>query len=189
MAETKPPIFRRKYLINRRFQLKYTIIFLILTAAVAGVLGTLLYHTVRENSQLIAMDNPDANDAVQSLLRDQDLQVLYRIFALLAGMVVAITIVGIFVTHQIAGPALVLTRSLNSIASGRLPTLRPLRKGDELQDLFEALHATVARLGKEFGGDADVIERAASQVTDDKLRDELRTLITRLRQYLPPPEA
>lgn len=186
--EVKPPLFRRKYLINRRFQLKYTVIFLVLAAVVAGILGYLLYHTVRENSQLITMDNPDANEAVQTLLRDQDLQVLYKIFGLLAGMVIAIAAVGIFVTHQIAGPALILTRSLNQIAAGKLPVLRPLRKGDELGELFEALHAAVARLEGEMRGDAETLERvtAALGPENEKLRDELRTLAARLQQYLPP---
>jgi methyl-accepting chemotaxis protein len=185
--EVKPPIFRRKYLINRRFQLKYTLIFLLLAAVVAGILGYLLYHTVRENSQLISMDNPDANEAVQTLLGDQDLQVLYRIFGLLGGMVVAIAFVGIFVTHQIAGPALVLTRNLNFIAQGKLPVLRPLRKGDELGELFEALHAAVARLELEMRSDADIIERATTALSpgNDKLREEMQTIAARLKQYLP----
>jgi len=185
--DVKPPLFRRKYLINRRFQLKYTVIFLVLAAVVAGILGYLLYHTVRENSQLITMDNPDANEAVQTLLRDQDLQVLYKIFGLLAGMVIAIAAVGIFVTHQIAGPALILTRSLNQIGSGKLPVLRPLRKGDELGELFEALHAAVARLEQEMRSDAETIERvtAALGPENQKLRDELATLAARLKQYLP----
>ena len=193
--EVKPPLFRRKYLINRRFQLKYTLIFVVLatvvTAIVAIALGVLLYHTVRENSQLIMMDNPDANEAVQAILRDQDRGLIYRIAGMLFGMVATMalvgTVIGIFVTHQIAGPALVLTRALNFIAQGKLPVLRPLRKGDELGELFEALHASVARLEQEMRGDAETIERVTAALGSDheKLRDDLRTLSARLQQYLP----
>ena len=157
MSEQKPPFYKRKYLLNPRFQLKYTLIFLVLAAIVASVLGTLLYQTVRENSQLIRMDNPDANEAIQALLTQQDVQVLYRIFGLLGGMVVMITVLGILVTHQIAGPAMLLTRYLREFAEGRLPQLRPLRPNDELRDLFQSLGVVIANQRTELTRDIELL--------------------------------
>src|SRR4051794_23683750 len=123
-----PPLYRRKYLLNARFQLKYTFIFVLLSSIVAGLLGARLYGKVRENSQLISMeDNPEANSIIQSQLKEQAERVLYEIAALLSAMVAAISIIGVWVTHKVAGPALILTRNLNELAEGRMPVLRPLR--------------------------------------------------------------
>ncbi len=183
MTEDKPPPFyRRKYLLNPRFQLKYTAYFLVLSALVAGALGTRLYGTVRENSQLIAMDDSDANAAIQAQLKEQDRKVLYEIFAWLGGMVLAIAVVGIFVTHKVAGPAMVLTRNLRDLADGRLPKLRPLRRNDELLELFEALHASVTRIEQEVREEADLFEKAAATAPSE-LKNELATMAERLRRY------
>jgi len=178
-----PPLYRRKYLLNPRFQLKYTFIFIVLSSLVAGALGTRLYSTVRENSQLIAMDDSDANTAIQEQLREQDRRVLYEIFAWLAGMVVAISIMGISITHKVAGPALVLTRSLRELAEGRIPRLRPLRKNDELIDLFEALHAAVMQIESNVKGEAELLDRAAAAVQEPALRAELTQTAERLKRY------
>ncbi|MDY6934905.1 MAG: hypothetical protein SVZ03_11895 [Spirochaetota bacterium] len=40
-------------------------------------------------------------------------------------------------THQISGPLFVLSRHIKDIINGSHPTIRPLRKNDELKDLYE----------------------------------------------------
>jgi methyl-accepting chemotaxis protein len=181
-AEGPPPLYRRKYLLNARFQLKYTFVFIVLSSIVAGVLGARLYGTVRENSQLIAMDDTEANAAIQGQLKDQDRKVLYEIFAWLAGMVVVISTLGVLLTHKVAGPALVLTRNLNELAQGKIPKLRPLRKNDELTDLFEALHAAVTRIDKEVREETALLEKAAETAPED-VRPEIVKMVERLKAY------
>lgn len=168
MSDIRPPFYKRKYLLNPRFQLKYTFIFLLLASLVAGVLGNLLYQTVRENSQLIRMDNAEANEAIQMMLTQQDLQVLYRIFGLLGGMVFMITVLGIFLTHQIAGPALVMTRYLGEMAEGRLPKLRPLRTNDELRDLFQSLETLVSNRRAELGREVTLLDGLRAHATPEQ---------------------
>lgn len=180
--EGPPPLYRRKYLLNARFQLKYTFVFILLSSIVAGVLGAKLYGTVRENSQLIAMDDSEANDALQAQLVGQDRKVLYEIFAWLAGMVVLISMMGVLLTHKVAGPALVLTRALNELAQGKIPKLRPLRKNDELGDLFEALHAAVTRIDKEVKEDAALLDKLIATAPAE-LKGEVTALADRLKKY------
>lgn len=181
-ADGPPPLYRRKYLLNARFQLKYTFVFILLSSIVAGVLGAKLYGTVRENSQLIAMDDNEANAAIQAQLKEQDRKVLYEIFAWLAGMVVLISAMGVLLTHKVAGPALVLTRNLNELAQGKIPKLRPLRKNDELGDLFEALHAAVTHIEKEVREEAALMEKAAETAPAD-VKAQLTTMAERLKGY------
>ncbi len=42
-------------------------------------------------------------------------------------------------THRISGPIYVMSKYINEVIQGNYPTLRPLRKKDELQDLYELL--------------------------------------------------
>lgn len=184
MSDQRPPFYKRKYLLNPRFQLKYTLIFLFLASLVASVLGQLLFQTVRENSQLIRMENAEANEAIQAMLTQQDMQVLYRIFFMLGGMVVVITVLGIFLTHQIAGPALVMTRYLREMGEGKLPKLRPLRTNDELRDLFVSLETLVSNRRAELGEDVKILEalrgraNPEEQATLDRLLEKKRNALS-----------
>lgn len=178
-----PPLYRRKYILNARFQLKYTFVFIVLSSLVAGVLGARLYSTVRENSQLIAMDDTNANEAIQAQLKEQDQRVLYEIFAWLAGMVLFISMMGILITHRVAGPALVLTRSLRELADGKIPRLRPLRKNDELGDMFEALNAVITRVDGEVREEVALLEQASAQLPASELKTKMAAMVDRLKKY------
>lgn len=61
-------------------------------------------------------------------------------------LVVLIGLAGIVVTHRVAGPIYKMKRQIREVASGRLPRLSRLRKGDELVDFFEAFETMVASL-------------------------------------------
>ncbi|MFH1130121.1 MAG: hypothetical protein V1754_02220, partial [Pseudomonadota bacterium] len=44
---------------------------------------------------------------------------------------------GIFLTHRVAGPLYVMKRQLEKLNEGGRIDLRPIRKGDEFQDLYQ----------------------------------------------------
>lgn len=48
--------------------------------------------------------------------------------------------------HRVAGPMYVLKRYMNEIADGTVPEIRPLRKGDEFGDVFDAFREMIASL-------------------------------------------
>lgn len=57
--------------------------------------------------------------------------------------ILAVALVGaVFViivrrTHRVAGPMFLLKRYMNEIIEGKIPVIRPLRKGDEFKDVFD----------------------------------------------------
>ena len=65
----------------------------------------------------------------------------WLIFSLVGGMalmVTAIGLLGIYFTHKVAGPIFKMKRLLKEVGDGNLHIEARLRKGDELQDFFDA---------------------------------------------------
>ncbi len=116
---------RQSYLVDRDFQLRYAVEMIILFAVSASAVGALLAATVVQ-------------------LRVQaDLQGGHRLLAILiaASALLFLVIFGyaVLMAHRISGPIWVMSRMLDSLAAGKLPWVRPLRKNDELQTFFQRL--------------------------------------------------
>jgi methyl-accepting chemotaxis protein len=119
-------------------------------AAVAGalalVLGVLLWRAYREASELVALGDPRADEVVAAMLARDDRARLMWMGAVLAAVVCALLVLGVIMTHRIAGPVLALARTCRSIAGGSLPRPRPLRRGDLLGGLANDVGAMVDAL-------------------------------------------
>ncbi len=116
---------RQSYLVDRDFQLRYAVEMIILFAVSASAVGALLAATVVQ-------------------LRVQaDVQGGHRLLVILiaASALLFLVIFGyaVLMAHRISGPILVMSRMLDSLAAGKLPWVRPLRKNDELQTFFQRL--------------------------------------------------
>lgn len=176
-------------LIDRRFQLKYTLIVVFLAIVISGVLGILLMSKVNEATQLAinsargmaalkeqftspkggagAMPEVEKGLAeAEKALTDRDREVMVYLVVCLVGLVLAITLLGIFVTHKVAGPVFVMTRYLNQIGSGNLRDVRHLRKGDELMEFFGALERALRSLQDRNRSDIATLETALATLRD-----------------------
>lgn len=135
----------RNFLLDPRFQLKYTMMVVVVTAIVASIGGVLVYrYSVGQTEammvQLLADPGLDPS-MVESLEQDalaHDRMLLVGIVCAIVLMIVALGLTGIVITHKMAGPVFKLKRLLREVASGDLSPKPGLRKGDELQDLFAA---------------------------------------------------
>jgi methyl-accepting chemotaxis protein len=164
-------------LIDRRFQLKYTLIVVFLAMVISAVLGVLLMNRVSENTTL-TIDNLKAMDAPAEFLSqstkalvDRDREVMLFLVLCLVGLVLAITVLGIYVTHKVAGPIYVMSRYLRDIGSGSLRDVRNLRKGDELLEFYETFQKMLASLQDREKRDIAVLES-----TIGALRDQMQGL-------------
>jgi nitrogen fixation/metabolism regulation signal transduction histidine kinase len=185
----------RNYLLDSRFQLKYSGFLVAVAVVISGVMGSVLYRTTRamveesgtvvqesqkvaeedkkvsEVSQMniknFAPDSPEllaefnkeseAHDRVaaeqqkaiadqqQALLRGQT-RMIYSLVGGLALMVALIGLLGIYFTHKVAGPVFKMKRLLKEVGRGNLRVEARLRKGDELQDFFDAFTEMVKGL-------------------------------------------
>jgi methyl-accepting chemotaxis protein len=179
-----PPKRRlRNFLLDSRFQLKYTGMVVAATVVVAGVLGYFAYDYSRGQTESLTVTmamQPDLHPEVAADLEGwaeaQDQKVL---FAILGGIVIlALTMgfTGIIVTHKVVGPSYKMRRLLRNVADGHLKVEGRLRKGDELQELFHAFEQMVVKLrerqAKEVAQLDLAIEKARnSGASDDALAD------------------
>lgn len=54
-------------------------------------------------------------------------------------------------THRISGPIYVMSNYMREIIDGRIPSIRPIRKNDELQDFYHLFSQLVASLRERRG--------------------------------------
>ena len=139
MVEKKPKRLMKNFLLDKRFQLKYTLAVVIISTAISAGLGYFLYEAHRETSQVSSLDDPDLDGALAAELASEDRKVLFSLAGFLGALVLALGALGIMATHKIAGPAYAMRRNLSIVADGGIPRMRALRKGDELVRVAEEM--------------------------------------------------
>ncbi len=202
----------RHFLIDKKFQLKYTLIIVLISSVVCIVLGFFIfranvdirkahqqiYEANRESSELVALGSldPEIKEVFSELLRKEDeavraryeaaqigdRKVLLYLIGFLGLLVFCLTIVGIVATHKIAGPAYSMQRVLQFISEGNLPEGVRLRRKDELQHVGDELQRVINTLR-----DTESREIEALEVSITALRDRMSEedeSIARLRQLL-----
>jgi HAMP domain-containing protein len=186
---------RRIYVVDRRFQLKYTGLLILFGGAIMAAFGYAVWREVVINSELLegkrieqgllagkAGAVPTMAD-FQEALNAADHRMLAII--LLASLAVAVTLglLGILITHRIAGPVLVLSRYAEALAQGTYPPMRALRKNDELQEYFELFRRAVDRLKDKEVAELSELEAIAASVSGPGA-DRLRLVVSRKQAVL-----
>jgi len=201
----------RNYLLDSRFQLKYTSYLVGVALVISAVMGSVVYTTTRDmvsesqivvgesqkvfeestkvseeskkvsevsrmnikdlagdSPELLAEFNKEADEhdsmiaaqqqaiaAQAKAIGEQQGSLLHRqtvlIYSLVGGLALMVTLIGllgIFFTHKVAGPIYKMKRLLGQVGKGSLKVEARLRKGDELQDFFDAFSQMVAGLRK-----------------------------------------
>ena len=155
---TKPHSLRRTVLINPAIQLKYFAIFSFLGGGLSALWGTVILSVIHQDEVKLGLASEDS-----SLV-----SIHGGMFWWFAGVVVALTVLigiaGLFITHRIAGPVFVMRRAMDSLTTGKYPHLRPLRKSDDLNDLYASFRALIDSLLKTDRDELAAIERALELV-------------------------
>jgi nitrogen fixation/metabolism regulation signal transduction histidine kinase len=177
---------RQKYLVDARFQLKWTSYLVVVVVLVMAGLGTIIARTAahasdtatlavkqaekayeesksnniltRRTMQLAGGDNPALQTVMDESLNDVDAQseknlaevrrvqtditndrknLQFLLVGAGVSLVALLALMGIIITHRIVGPVHKMKRLLRRVSTGRLVIEERLRKGDELEDLFD----------------------------------------------------
>ena len=152
-SEGAPKRKLRNYLLDRRFQLKYTSMVVGVTLIVASLLGAVAYSESKGQTEALQIQlavQPDLDPQVAAHLdafgKQRDRQMLGGILAGIALLTFALGLTGIVITHKIIGPAYRIRKLLATVAKGHLKVDGHLRRGDELQDVFGAFNDMVTSL-------------------------------------------
>lgn len=236
-----PKRLLRNYLLNPRFQLKYTSM-IVGTAVVLmlglGVVITATANTaatqataaadqaeramresqtssriMRMNDLMNAADNPDLVHTIESQLADGDRQAAHNLeavrqqrgeiehnrritrwtlFATGLLLVLILGATGIVITHKVVGPIFKLKRLLRSVGTGKLDIREKLRKGDELEDLFDVFLAMVESLKTAQRAEISKLDAAlheAEAAGADRAVEKIRELRTEMQAALGSPES
>jgi len=228
----------RNYLLDARFQLKFTAYIVMIALCVATILGGFLWTTSKRlmeeaevavdarqqaaetskelsNATLSNMAMEHLNDpafaaqfqeestkfdkqyeAVAAEIARQKAElghkqqnIWFALIGCMAGFVLFIGIATIVTTHHIVGPIFRIKRLVNDVAGGKLKVPEyPLRDGDELKDVFDAVTAMVRGLRERQEADAaavgTMIERASRSKAAMELVPELQELEAKIRARL-----
>lgn len=231
----------RNYLLNSRFQLKYSGYLVGIASLLSVCLGTILWYTseagilqsqkaVQQGEQVVAQgrevlresqkvsavvqmnivrdpvygQNPALLEAFRSDAAEQDARLqsqqrvleaqsrglkeqaaalatqqhrmLVTLCAVLGGFVVLLGLGGIVVTHRVAGPIYKMKRQIRDVGAGKLSLPSPLRRGDELVDLFQAFDSMVKSLRQRQEQEIEELERAIHSIEAKDTSSEVGSL-------------
>ncbi|MFW6067089.1 MAG: hypothetical protein ACOC97_02035 [Myxococcota bacterium] len=186
-----PPKRRlRNYLLDPRFQLKYTGMVVGVTVVVAAVLGYFAYDYSRGQTEVLmaqqAQEDMDVEswELLQESAMEEDRKVLFGIVGGIVVLALALGITGIIVTHKMVGPAYKMRRLLGEVASGHLRIQGRLRKGDELQDVFEAFAHMVETLRERQAEEVAQLDAALAQAASAGVSEEALSPIREVRNRM-----
>lgn len=132
---------RRQYLIAKKFQLKYVGIILLLMFLTAALCSYVVYYT-----SMLLLGEKLASIYPQGRLVSIVKIVNFRIFLSVALVTPLVALIGIVLSHRIAGPIYRMETFMANLAGGDLSSRIVLRKGDELMLLADAINRLVASL-------------------------------------------
>jgi nitrogen fixation/metabolism regulation signal transduction histidine kinase len=166
-------IFR---LIDPKFQMKYTLIIVLVGVVVSLALGYFVYDYSTQATEMATMEAAVGTGGVHAedaeflararseIQSNFDTQVLYLLIAFVVCMAVVLFLWGIIITHKVAGPIFIISRYLRELGEGRAPQTRPLRRGDELKEFFETFSAMLASMKQKNLDEAELLEKSAAQM-------------------------
>lgn len=220
---------KQSYLLDPRFQLKWTGYLVLIVVLVMTALGTVIARTAartsdtatlavsqaerafaesqansklaRQSVLIAAGDNPTLVHMMDESLAEVDAQAeknladvrarqgdivrdrkgLQRLLVLSGvALVVLLFVMGIVITHRIVGPVHKMKRLLRRVSTGRLVIDERLRRGDELEDLFDTfLQMTYSLRALQQARLAtldDALRHAESSGAAPEVVDEMRAL-------------
>jgi hypothetical protein len=133
---------RKKKLINSRLQLRLIGVFLAVSCVASLFQVILLNRSLLELAKELTTDGDRMLGFLPGILASNVLMTV--------GVLGPLTfLVGLLVTHRIAGPAFNMTRYCQALARGEDPGACRIRSDDELWELCDALNAAVTRLRQE----------------------------------------
>jgi len=168
----------KNYLLNLRYQLKYTLTIVGISLALTSGLGYVVISKAHEASRVVQVRAMDPTDELAQQLvaqfasNDRIMMIVLIAFGLVLSVV--LTAYGIVFTHKVAGPLFKVTLHLDKIRDGKLGVVYNLRKGDELVDFFGHFKSAHDALRKRCEEDIALLDAAIAATADGPLKDRLR---------------
>ncbi|MFH0764463.1 MAG: hypothetical protein V1927_05615 [Candidatus Omnitrophota bacterium] len=196
--ETARPKFKRKqYLVQKKFQLKYVGLILALTFLTAALCSYVVYYTTMINlGEKLASVYPQGR--LVSIVKMVNFRIILSV--LLVSPLVAL--IGILLSHKIAGPIFRMETFLKNMTAGDLASKITLRTGDELISLADGINGVTETLRASFRRQRSQMEKVLTELNSlkglagekhqdlskvnsavNRLDDELKPIVAELDKY------
>lgn len=154
---------RTRYLVSTRFQLRYVSLILLFMLLTAVICSYVVYYT---GMMLLAekLANVYPQGRVVSIVNAVNLRILFSM-ALITPLV---AIVGIYISHKIAGPIYRMEKFLTDMSSGNLTTQIVLRQGDELVGMADKMNELSNNLRSTIGNQKANLQKVLSELDNIK---------------------
>lgn len=157
----------KNYLLDKRLQLRYVVLVTLLSAAISGTLGYLIYQQMHRASEdvaasLAALDDKEFQAKVLAEMEERDRTLIYKMAAAGVGLVVILSLYLVLMTHKVAGPLYKTGLYFDKMAAGKLGHVTPLRKGDMLNDFYDGFRSMHDAVRARLVADAAVMEKLAA---------------------------
>ena len=183
----------RNYLIDRRFQLKYTGMVLLVTVSIASGLGYVAYRFSRGQTEALtahmaAQPDLDAETAsdLEKFAQQEDRKIRNAILAGVLLLTLALGLTGIIVTHRVVGPAYRMRRLFEHVGEGKFEVTTGIRKGDELQELYHSFADMVESLRDQRAEEIEQLEETLIKMEAAGVQSayitELKAVLERIRK-------
>ncbi len=182
---------RRHYLINKNYQLRYTVYILISMIAVAVLISAVTF------SVIYPMLSARLSKAVtEAISKDISKSLILTYWTGVLILVLAAAVLGILFSHRIVGPINRMTSLVNEIEKGNLAKRIVLREKDEFLPLADAINALLDSLDRTVAASRRKIAEFASgiktlksdlerkNILDEDTNNNLETMIAACRNIL-----
>jgi hypothetical protein len=157
--EPSSPSPRRRFLVDRGFQLKYALFMAGAGLVVAAVFGLWLHQA---HAQAISLLHPD--DRTRALIAQSDRLLMAAFAGIALLLAAALGLLGVVITHRVAGPVFVMGHYLTVLSQGRFPRMRTLRRSDELKGFFRVFIEAVEAMKKREARHVAVLEETLVRI-------------------------
>ena len=165
MTTEREKIVRKKYLINWRFQLKYVFLLIFLAFILLGIFAVSMHYFVNMNFGALVESGVMTSPQAVQLIEVEKGFLTRNLLKIFIAVAVLITILGIFLTHRLAGPVFALERRMRDVAAGRTKPLPfQIRKTDEFQQLASAYREMMEALEKGDMADKEKIHKLEAEI-------------------------
>jgi len=169
---------RRQYVVDKKFQLRATLVGVVYIVAVTASLGLLVGYLTRSMGLLLEAHSEELTTLYYA--QQRDMMVTTTLF--LVSISAAWIFFTIWRTHKIAGPMYKIKKLMSEVDGDSLHIAGALRKGDEMWELFEAFNSMIEKLRKHQSDEAkrvakllDKLDKAEDDEERKEIAKELRT--------------
>jgi len=137
----------KNLIINRDYQLRYTLFITFTGVCLVGMLGFISYSYLRENYMMLIELSPMTDAAREQLYGEMRDIILYLSIASLS-FIAFVALTGLSMSHRVAGPMYHFHRIFSEIKNGNKEARVHLRPTDEFREVAQTFNEMMDDLTK-----------------------------------------